>query len=102
MRKFTKMSLAAGAGVFALGSVGLHGAKAADVPYPQGQYEGQPPQAYSQPPEAYGPPPQAYGAPPAEGSYGFPPPPPVACSASPPPINPLLWTLPGRSSVTAS
>jgi hypothetical protein len=85
MRKFTKMSLAVGAaGAFALGSVGLHGAKAADVPYPQGQYEGQPPQAYSQPPEAYGPPPQAYGAPPAEGSYGYPPPPPVAYGFPPP------------------
>jgi hypothetical protein len=71
MRKFMKVSLVAAAGAFALGWVGLDAAKAADMLYPQGQYEG--------------PPPQAYGAPPAEESYGYPPPPPVAYGYPPPP-----------------
>ncbi|HEX8829367.1 MAG TPA: hypothetical protein VF778_14790 [Xanthobacteraceae bacterium] len=75
MRKFMKVSLAVGAGAFALGWAGLHAAKAADMPYPQGQYEGQ----YE------GPPPQAYGAPPAEEGYGYPPPPPVPYAFPPPP-----------------
>jgi hypothetical protein len=72
MRKLMKVSLTA---AFAVGWIGLHAAKAADV---------QPPQAYGQPPQAYGPPPQAYGAPPAEESYGYPPPPPVAYGFPPP------------------
>jgi hypothetical protein len=70
MRKFMKVSLAVGAGAFALGSVGLHAALAADMPYPEGQYEG--------------PPPQAYGPPPAEEGYGYPPPPPPVPYAYPP------------------
>lgn len=67
MRKFMKLSLAA---AFALGLIGLHAAKAADMSYPQGQYEG--------------PPPQAYAAPPLEESYGYPPPPPAAYALPPP------------------
>lgn len=70
MRKFTKASLAAGAGAFAMGWLGLHAAFAADMQYPQGQYEA--------------PPPQAYGPPPAAESYGYPPPPPVAYGYPPP------------------
>ena len=78
MRKFMKASLAAGAGAFALGLIGLQAATAADMPYPEGQYEGPPH-------PAYGPPPEAYGPPPAEESYGFPPPPPVGYAFPPPP-----------------
>jgi len=68
MRKFTRVSL--GAGAFAMGWLGLHAAFAADMQYPQGQYEA--------------PPPQAYGPPPAAESYGYPPPPPVAYGYPPP------------------
>jgi hypothetical protein len=74
MRNFMKVSLAVGAGAFVLGWSGLHAAKAADTPYPQGQYEGQ----YE------GPPPQAYEPPPAEEGYGYPPPPPPVPYAFPP------------------
>jgi hypothetical protein len=81
MRKFMKASLAAGAGAFALGLIGLQSATAADMSYPEGQYEGPPPQAY-------GPPPQAYGPPPVEEGYGFPPPPPPVGYALPPPPGP--------------
>ena len=91
MPKFMKVSLAAGAGAFALvGWVGLHTAKAADMPYPQGQYEGPPQGQYEGPPQGQyeGPPPQAYGPPPAEESYGFPPPPPPVGYALPPPPAP--------------
>ena len=73
MRKIMNVSLTA---ALALGGIGLHAAKAADMPYPQGQYEGPPPQP--------GLPPQAYGAPPLEESYGYPPPPPVAYGFPPP------------------
>src|SRR5262249_5792316 len=65
MRTFMKLWLAAGA--LALASVGLHAAQGADMTYPQGQYEGPPP-------EAYVPPPQAYGPPPADDGYAYPPP----------------------------
>lgn len=87
MRKFMKVSLAAGAGAFTLGLIGLQAATAADMSYPEGQYQGPPPQAYGPPPQAYGPPPEAYGPPPAEESYGFPPPPPppVGYAFLPPP-----------------
>jgi hypothetical protein len=67
MRKFMKLGLAAGAGAFEVASVGLHATQAADMGYPQEQYEGPPPQAYV-------PPPQAYGPPPVEESYSYPPP----------------------------
>jgi hypothetical protein len=83
MRKFMKVSLA-GAGAFALGWVGLHAAKAADMPYPHGQYQGPPPQAY-------GPPSQAYGPPPAEESYGYPPPPPRVAYGFLPPPSPYYY-----------
>lgn len=74
MRKFLKVSLAA---TFALGLTGLHAAKAADMPYPQGQYEG--------PPQAYGPPPVAENyAPPPPVAYGYPPPAPYYAYAPPP------------------
>jgi hypothetical protein len=75
MRTFMRASVAVAAGAFALGYGGLHAAKAADMPYPQGQYEGQ----YG------GPPPEAYGPPPAEEGYGYPPPPPPVAYAFPPP-----------------
>jgi len=78
MQKFMKVSLAAGAGAFALGLIGLQAATAADMSYPEGQYEGPPPQAYGSPPQAYGPPP-------AEEGYAFPPPPPPVGYAFPPP-----------------
>jgi hypothetical protein len=52
MRKFMKASLATGAGAFALGLMGLQSAKTADMSYPEGQYEGAPPQAYGPPPQA--------------------------------------------------
>jgi hypothetical protein len=88
MRTFMKASLVA---AFALGWVGLDAAKAADMTYPQGQYEAPPPQGY-------GPPPQAYGPPPVEEGYGYPPPPPVAYGY-PPPVPyyapPLFVVLPG-------
>lgn len=67
MRKFMKVSLAA---AFALGWTGLDVAKAADMSYPQEQYQA--------------PPPQAYGPPPADESYGYAPPPPVAYGYPPP------------------
>jgi hypothetical protein len=76
MRRFMKLCLATGAGVFALASVGLDATKAADMGYPQGEYEGPPPQAYV-------PPPQAYGPPPVEESYSYPRP--VAYIVPPPP-----------------
>jgi len=76
MQKLMKVSLAAGAGAFALGLIGLQAATAADMSYPEGQYEGPPPQAYGSPPQAYGPPP-------AEESYAFPPPPPAPYYGSP-------------------
>ena len=82
MRTFMKVSLAAGAAAFALGFVAPHGAKAADMPYPQGQYEGQYEGQYQAPP------PQGYGPPPADESYGYPPPPPVPYAFPPPPPAP--------------
>ena len=63
MRKLMKVVLAAGAGAFTIGWVGLSTTMAADLAYPQGQYEG--------------PPPQAYGPPPVEENYAYPPPPAV-------------------------
>jgi hypothetical protein len=66
MQKFMKASLAAGAGAFGMGWLGLHAAIAADMQY-QGQYEAPPPQAYGPPPAvAYGypPPPVPYYGPP--------------------------------------
>ena len=97
MRKFMKSWLAAGAGAFALASVGLHAARAADMTYPQGQYEGPPAQGYVPPPQAYVPPPQAYG-PPVEESYPYPPP--VAYVVPPPPApyyeyGPAYLAVPG-------
>ena len=73
MRMFMKVSLAAAS---ALGWTGLHAAKAADMPYPQGQYEAPPPQAYGPPPDesyGYAPPPVAYGYPPPAPYYQYPP-----------------------------
>src|SRR5689334_12444653 len=75
MRRFMKAWLAAGAGAFALASAGLHATKAADMTYPQGQYEGPPPLGYALPPQAYAPPP-------VEESYSYPPP--VAYVVPPP------------------
>ncbi len=72
MRKFMKASLAA---AFALGLIGFQAAKAADMAYPQAQYEG-PPQAYGPPPvaENYAPPPPvAYRLPPPAPYYALPP-----------------------------
>jgi hypothetical protein len=43
MRMFIGLSLAAGVSAFALAGVGLHGAKAADMPVQQGQYQAPPP-----------------------------------------------------------
>jgi len=74
MRMYMKVSLAA---AFALGWTGLHAAKAADMLYPQGQYEAPPPQAYGPPPDesyGYAPPPVAYGYPPPARYYEYPPP----------------------------
>jgi hypothetical protein len=76
MRKFMKVSLAGAAGAFALVALGTEATKAADMTYPQGQYE-------APPAEPYAPPPQAYGPPPAEESYGYPPP---VAYAYPPPV----------------
>jgi hypothetical protein len=55
----------------ALGSLALHGARAADMEGPPGYSSAYPPQPYN------GPPPQQpyYGPPPQQG-YGYPPPPP--------------------------
>jgi len=44
---FMKACLAAGAGAFALASAGLHATTAADMTYPQAQYEGPPPEGYA-------------------------------------------------------
>ena len=76
MRNFMKGALAV---AFALVLTGLQAARAADMSYPQGQYEGQ----YAPPPQAYGPPPveENYAPPPAV-AYGLPPP--VAYYAPPP------------------
>jgi hypothetical protein len=86
MRKFLKVSLAAGAGAFVLGWAGLHAAKAADMPYPQGQYQEQYEGQYEAPPQAYVPPP-------AEEGYGYPPPPPPVPYALPPPPPPITNTI---------
>jgi hypothetical protein len=76
MRTFMKLWLATGASAFALASVGLHATQAADMAYPQEQYEGPPPQAYVPPPHAYAPPPveESYAYPPPPAAYVFPPP----------------------------
>ncbi len=76
MRKFLKMWLIA---AVALGWIGLHAVKAADLSYPQSQYEGPAPQEYGPPPEqSYGyapPPPVVYGFPPPAAYYEYSPPP---------------------------
>jgi hypothetical protein len=66
MRKFMKVSLA-------------------DMPYPEGQYEGLPPWAYGSPPQPEGPP--------AEETYGYPPQPPPVAYAFPPPPPPITNTV---------
>lgn len=73
MRKLMKLSLTA---AVALGFLGAHAVKAADL-YPQEQYE-------SPPPQAYGPPPEAGYEPPPAVVYGYPPPAPYYAYASPP------------------
>ena len=87
------MRLSAAMSALALGAVGLHAAKAADL-VPEG-----PPQGQYQAP-AYGPPPveqgYAYPPPPPAVAYGYPAPPPVAYYAYPVPgpfvaPGPYVW-----------
>jgi hypothetical protein len=81
MRTFVKLSLAAAAGVFALGAAGLHAAKAADMQVPQAQMQPPPPDYYRRPPVEEG-----YAYPPPPVMYGYPPPPPVAYGYAAPPF----------------
>jgi hypothetical protein len=72
MRTVMKLSLAASVSAFALCWGNPHGAKAADMPAPEAQFQ-------APPSEYYGPPPveQGYAYPPPV-VYGYPPLPPVA------------------------
>ena len=79
MRRVIKLSLAVAVSAVAAGWVNLDSAKAADIPGPQGQFQG-----YAPPPGNYAPPPGYYGPPPVEESYAYPPPP--AYGYPPPPV----------------